>query len=741
MKKKSLYVLLSVCLFFLLGIIAVRCSQPDQKLETAANDFVGDQACISCHKKEHDEWRSSDHFRAMEVAHDTTVLGDFNNATHTADGITTKFFKRDGKFFINTQGEDGNYRDYEIKYTFGYYPLQQYLIEFDRGRMQVTRQSWDSREKKWFHQYAGQIITPKDWLHWTGNAQNWNTMCGECHTTNYQKNYDFETDSYNTTYSQITVSCETCHGPAKLHIDYINGDDYKDNKKTAGSFLLMARNSTQAKEMLSCFPCHSRKGNISANVLNSPEILDNYIPEIPSTDYYHADGQVNDEDFTYASYLQSVMYHRNVKCTNCHNAHTGKLIIAGNGVCNQCHSKDKYDTEAHTFHAMGTAASECKNCHMPSKYYMGNDLRHDHIFRAPRPDLSVKNGTPNACNDCHKDKSAQWAADAVVRWYGANRPYHFAEDLAPGSKMDANAQAHLIRILADTATPSIIKATAVHYMGNINDNNSLQAIMAQLNHADAQVRYRALIALTNFPPLQWQAAVVPMLEDKVRAVRIAAANLLLTTNEPQNLSQFGEPYTKAAGELNDYMLHQTDFASGNVMAADYFLKLRNYDRAETFYLRGLQKDSAMNYARLNLSTMYNIMGRNQDALKVLQDAVKSDPDNDRIFFNLALLYNELNDPVNVEKNLKKAISLKTKNPRVYYNYGVLLQQKQQPREAEKQYLNGLKIAPADADILYALCVLYLQENQPAKAIPHAQSLKQHYPADQRYTPLYQQLGL
>ena len=737
---KIIYVIAGVCLFVLAGIFAVRCTQPEKKNTTTANEFVGDQACISCHKKEHEEWKLSDHFKAMEIANDSTVLGNFNNVVYTADGITSKFFKKGGKFFINTQGEDGLYHDYEIKYTFGYFPLQQYLIEFDRGRMQVTRQSWNSRDKKWFHQYAGQKIAANDWLHWTGNAQNWNTMCGECHTTNYQKNYNFETDSYNTTFSQITVSCETCHGPAKKHIDYIN-NDYKDGDTTSGSFLLMAKNSTQSQEIQSCFPCHARKSNISANQFNTNEILDDYIPEIPTTEYYHADGQVNDEDYTYASFLQSVMYKHNVKCSNCHNPHTGKLIIAGNGVCNQCHTKKNYDSPEHTFHAVGTDGAQCKSCHMPSKNYMGNDLRHDHIFRAPRPDLSAKYGTPNACNDCHKDKTAQWAANAVVKWYGANRLYHFAEDLIPGSKMDAQAQAHLIKLLSDTATPSIIQATAVHYIGNINDNNSLQTILKQLSHANAQVRYRAVTALSGFPPLQWQASVVPMLEDKVRAVRIAAANLLLTSNDPQNLGQFGEPYVKAASELNDHILYQTDFAAGNVMAADYFLKLRNYDKAETFYLRGLQKDTAMNYARLNLSTLYNIKGKNTEALKILQDASKTDPKNERIYFNLALLYNEMNEPENVEKNLKKAIELKTTNPRVFYNYGVLLQQKQLPREAEKQYLNGLKIAPTDADINYALCVLYMQENQPAKAFPYAQTLKKYYPGDQRFLQLFQQLGL
>ncbi len=738
------YVILSVSLFVIAGLISVRCTQPDKEKEVSVsnNEYVGDQACISCHAKEHGEWGISDHFKAMQVANDSTVLGDFNNSSYTADGITSRFFKKDGKFYINTQGEDGKNHDYEIKYTFGYYPLQQYLVAFDKGRMQVTRQSWDSRLNKWFHQYAGQKIAAGDWLHWTGNAQNWNTMCAECHSTNLQKNYDFETDSYKTTFSNLTVSCESCHGPAKAHIDFVSSKDYDPkDKNNNGSFMLLARYSSQQAEIQTCFPCHARKGNISAHMIQSGEIMDNFIPEIPSTEYYHADGQVDDEDYTYASFLQSEMYKHGVKCSNCHNPHSGKLLIAGNGVCGQCHQKEKYDVPSHTFHAVNTEGAECKNCHMPSKYYMGNDLRHDHIFRVPRPDLSVKNGTPNACNDCHKDKTADWAAKAVVQWYGPERKYHFAEDLVPGSRMDGQAQAHLIKLIKDSATPAIIQATAVHYMAGINNDASLQVLLNELDHKDAQVRYRAVTGLVGFDPNKWRGSVIPLLGDKVRAVKVAAANALITVDGAQMQQDYGPAYSKASAELNDYIMYQTDFASGNVMAADYFMKLRNYEKAESFYLRGLQKDTAMNYARLNLATMYNMMARNNDALRVLQDALKTDAKNDRIYFNMALLYNEMGDLQQTKKCLEQAITLKSANPRVYYNYGVLLQQQGQHDEAAKRYKQALALAPADADINFALCVLYLQQNKPQLATPYAQTLRKYYPADNRFMQLYQQLGL
>lgn len=743
MISKKYLIILIITLFTVAGVFFAGsgCNEADNFNLSQENRYAGDESCKSCHTKEHAEWKISDHFKAMEPAVDSSVLGDFNNAVFEADGIISKFFKRDGKFFINTQSETGEYKDYEIKYTFGHYPLQQYLIEFPGGRMQVTRQSWDSHEGKWFHQYAGQKIPAGDWLHWTGNAQNWNTMCAECHSTNLVKNYDVEKDTYHTTYDLVTVSCESCHGKAQHHIDYMNSEAYQKGKRKEGSFIeTLAAHSTQAMEINTCFPCHARKGNISADKIASDELLDNYIPEIPVTDLYYADGQALDEVYKYASFIQSKMYKHGVKCSSCHNPHSGKLIFTGNKVCNQCHAESTYDTPAHTFHAVNTTASECVSCHMPTETYMGNDIRHDHVFRAPRPDLSVKYAVPNACNDCHLDQSAQWAADAVAKWYGPDRAYHFAEDLILGSRNDAASEQHLTKIIQDSSTPHNIVAAAVHYMSVINSSSALQMILYQLKHADAQVRYRALRALANYSQNAWMQEVLPLLNDKVRAVRIAAADLLLN-NKQSVPEETMEAYNRAQTELRSYILYQTDFATGNAMAGDYFLKLNDYPSAEKFYNRGLQKDNSMNYARLNLSTMYNVMGRNQDALKVLNEALKYDDKNDRIYFNLALLNNEMNDTQAAENNLSKAVSLNSTNPRVYYNYGILLQQKGNVRSAETQYLKGLQIAPADTDINYALAVLYLQNGQRDKAKAPAQVLKRVAGNSPDYMPLFQELGI
>ena len=378
---------------------------------------------------------------------------------------------------------------------------------------------------------------------------------------------------------------------------------------------------------------------------------------------------------------------------------------------------------------------------MPSKLYMGNDLRYDHIFRAPRPDLSVKYGTPNACNNCHKNKPPQWAADAIVKWYGPSRKYHFAEDLIPGSKVDQHSEAHLIKLLGDTSVPNIIKATSTYYLGSILSQNSLQALLKSLSNYDAQTRYRALRSLSNFPPPNWLDAAGLLLSDKVRAVRIAAADLFTTIPLQEIPAQYSTAFSAARNELQNYLHYQADFSVGNLMIADHYLQQKDYYNAEKFYLRGLKKDSTMNYARLNLSTTYNLLGKNNEALKVLEDAAKIDPENDRVYYNLALLNDEMNNKAAAEKHFARAVELKSNNPRLYYNYGLLLNQNKKNKEAEAILLKGIAIAPSSPELYYALSFVYLQTDNTAKARETGMKLKQLDPNNPEYLQLFKNLGI
>src|SRR4029453_6282251 len=280
--------------------------------------YVGRQACIDCHREQHGAWTGSHHDLAMDVATDASVLGDFNDARLEHYGVTSRMFKRDGKFFINTEGPDGKLADFEIKYVFGVAPLQQYMVEFDRpadmpagevGRLQVLRVSWDTKAKKWFHLDPPDVhekLDPSDDLHWTGIAQRWNNMCADCHSTNLRKNFDMATLTYHTTWSEIDVSCEACHGPASLHVQLAKAPSpFWDRKRGYALAHLKAEGTSLAAsqgQIQACAPCHSRRRVVSGGYTAGCNYHDYFTNELLTSTSYHADGQIPERVYKFGPF-------------------------------------------------------------------------------------------------------------------------------------------------------------------------------------------------------------------------------------------------------------------------------------------------------------------------------------------------------------------------------------------------------------------------------------------------------
>lgn len=737
-KKSGLIIFLSltfVIYTILFFVESCKNTQTDTSfISKGSNEFIGPEACSSCHYAEYLDWVVSDHFKSMLEANDTTVSGDFNNTVFTSDGVTSRFFKRGDDYFINTEGPDGINHDYQVKYTFGYYPLQQYLVEFPSGRMQVPRVTWDVEGRKWFHQYPGEKIKSNDWLHWTNAAQNWNSMCAICHSTNLKKNYIAETDSFHTTWSVINVSCESCHGPGKNHVDYINSEAYKSGDTTFGSFIAMLKTDTNFIQLNTCAVCHARRTEIKQDFIHSDNLLDNLIPQIPTTESYFADGQIKDENYEYGSFTQSLMFHRGIKCSSCHNAHSGKIIKTGNALCLDCHNST-YNESTHTFHQPKSPGSACINCHMPSKYYMGVDLRRDHSLRIPRPDLSVQYDVPNACNQCHTDKSTKWASDAVIKWFGEERKYHFSEDLIPGSKADANSTAHLQKLINDDSIPFIIRATAIYYL-SLTSSPSIDLFKKNMFDEDPIIRYHAIGAIGSFSPQIWAGEAAVLLNDPVRAVRINTANIFSTVSNEVFDRSSNKQYIKANDELLGYMNYQSDFINGNVMLGDYYYKTADYLKAEKYYLRSIEMDSLANYSRINLSTIYNAQKRNDKALAILEKAAEVDPSNARIFYLLALLHYEMGNTTKSENNFIRAIDLNYPVEGVYYNYALFLMQKTDYINAEKILKQGLNLNHDSESLNYCISLVYIKSDRKNLAIPYVKKLKTINPDDPNYAQIY-----
>ncbi len=522
------------------------------QVAVAAPRYVGGARCASCHAREHAAWNGSDHDLAMQVASEKSVLGDFANARFAYAGTTSTFSRRDGKFFVNTDGPDGKLADYEIKYAFGVRPLQQYLIEMPGGRMQALSIAWDARAKaqggqRWFHLYPGQDIKAGDPLHWTGVQQNWNFQCAECHSTNLRKNFDAKTGIFQSTWSELNVSCEACHGPGSDHVAW--ADKEGDWKALAGKGLAVALDERRgiawtavagtgnakrsaprqaAREIDTCARCHARASRLSDDYVHGRPPQDTHRLALLDDNLYWNDGQMRDEVYNWGSFVQSRMYAHGVTCSDCHEPHSLQLRAPGNGVCAQCHLPAKFDGPQHTHHAEGTSGAACAACHMPTTTYMGVDPRHDHSLRIPRPDVAAKLGAPNACNNCHAKETPQWAAAAIAKWTGkAPTSYqNFAAALRAGSLAAPGARGGLLTLIEDKAQPALVRASAIQRLGPLLTPVLVDIIARELNDPDSLVRLAAVEALESSEPPTRQRYLARMLGDPVRAVRIAAARAL-----------------------------------------------------------------------------------------------------------------------------------------------------------------------------------------------------------------------
>lgn len=708
--------------------------------------YVDNQQCLGCHQDQGRQWQQSHHSLAMATPTAQTVRGDFNNTLFKHQGVTTRFFKRGDKFIVHTDGPDGQLADFEVSYTFGVAPLQQYLIALPGGRLQPLQIAWDSERRRWFHLLPDEKAPPGDVLHWTGRYQTGNTMCIGCHTTGFEKRYDAGADTFASRWGEPNVSCQSCHGPGQRHVQWAQqrqqGQAAPDLAGERYGLPVNLSKMGGAQQVEACAPCHSRRSELTASYMPGQPRLDHFLPSLLTQRLYHADGQQLDEVYVDGSFRQSKMYQKGVGCLNCHDAHTGKIKLAGNAVCLQCHAPQanpalpafasaagNFDAPTHHFHQRGSAGSSCVNCHMPAKTFMQVQPRPDHSLRVPRPDLSVKIGTPNACTTCHADKPAQWAADQVARWYGPKRRQdaHYGEVFAAARARQPQANEALAKLAVDAAQPAIVRASALAELRGDGSAGIAERIQATRD-ADAQVRAAAADSFDAVPAAQRVYALGPLLSDPVRAVRIAAARGLSSVPQAQIAAQ--RPAFDAA--LAEYIATQNlslDMPGAQLNLAVVYQNTGRPDVAERHYLEALKIDPDFTPARANLAQLYNSTARNADAERVLTEGLKRMPAIGELQYSLGLVLAEEKRIDEAAAALARAARLMPERARVHYNLGLALQQLGRRQPAEAALLQAQKLDPRDPATCYALAVFYAQGRQYAQALPWAEKVLALDPAN------------
>jgi len=692
--------------------------------------YAGAAACAPCHERETTLWRGSHHDHAMEAPTPQTVRGDFSGTTFTKDGVTTTFLRRGTQYVVRTDGPDGELHDYLVKYTFGWDPLQQYLLELPGGRMQALSVAWDARPaadggQRWFHLYPDERIDHADVLHWTGPAQNWNHMCAECHSTNLVKGYDAATETFTTTWSDVNVACEACHGPGAAHVRWAEerkagkgGDDsrrgfaFRLHDDSGGAWTLAdgasiahrTKPPSSDAQIETCGRCHSRRAQLWSELAPGEPLAQTHRVALLEEGLYEADGQIRDEVYEYGSFVQSRMHAAGVRCSDCHDPHSLALRAPGNAVCTQCHLASTYDVASHHHHAAGSKAAQCASCHMPERFYMVVDGRHDHGFRVPRPDLSVALGTPNACNDCHAKETARWASDALDRWYGEDRKRRtsFADALHAGRTGSPDARAKLLRVTRDASVPAIARASAVEMLAAHGGPDTLGALREALRDPHPLVRRAAVVAVAATEPDDRVALAAPLLADPIRTVRLEALGTLLDVPATALGAAQRAERERVIAEYRAVQALNADRADGQVNLGALEARLGNDAAARAAFAAAIRLQPVYAPAYANLAELERRAGDERAAETALRRGLAAAPDVAELHHALGLSLVRQKRGRDALPALERAATLAPRDGRYAYVYAVALHDLGEPRRATQVLEEALQRHPESVEILSAL---------------------------------------
>lgn len=683
---------------------------PDEKEVFA--QYAGSESCQKCHADEYAKWKASNHGLAERLPDpklDDPAFVPPRSFKHGSQ--TTETRKNGSDYELIALGFGDKITPYRAERVIGHDPLRQFLVDGGNGRFQAMEACLDPKKNEWFNVYGDEDRKPGEWGHWTGRGMVWNQMCATCHNTRLRKNYDAATDSYHTTMAEMSVSCESCHGPMKSHNEWQHANPGVKGDPTLAKW-------SRDQQVENCAGCHARRGEITGDFVPGESFWDHYHLTITDqSDTFYPDGQIRDENYEFSSFFSSRMYHAGVRCMDCHDMHSMQTILPGNQLCMRCHTPGGFPNappimpEAHSFHQAESTGNQCVNCHMPQTVYMQRDPRHDHGFTIPDPLLTKQFNVPNACNKCHTDKDTEWALEATQKWWGdkMNRKTRTRATLiAKAREGDVTARDGLVELLGSDEIPHW-KASATLLLDRWIDQPAVQAaVTAQLEHPHPIVRQSAIRTLE--PMLRdgsIRATIEPLLNDPVRGVRVSAGWAL---RESLHLDS-------AAGQDLQHMLNwNADQPSGRMQLAQFEFARDNITAAISHMETAIRWDPNSPPFHHDLAMMYSASGQTPLAIAKLRDAIKLAPRHAEYHYELGLALSETGDLPAVIAALKEAVRLEPMLSRAWYNLGLAKNGTGDTAGAIEALQRGELANPSDPGIPYARATILAQLGRKQEAI-------------------------
>jgi predicted CXXCH cytochrome family protein len=675
----------------------------------------------------------------MQLPSPDRVRGNFDGAALSRQGVDSRFEQRGDEFVVTTDGPDGEPAEFPVRYTFGAEPLQQYLLELPDGKIQALSLAWDTRSQeaggqRWFHVYGDDPIDHTDVLHWARPSQNWETMCADCHSTALTKRYDVDSDRFDTSYAEVNVACEACHGPGSRHVAWARSptedpsmglplllDERADitwvmDPETGNSRRSAPRSSL--REINTCAACHSRRSRIGEQTWSGGEFLDVYQPALIAPPLYHADGQVLDEVYVYGSFLQSRMYQQGVTCSDCHEPHSLQLRADGSQVCMQCHAAERYSTAEHHLHPENSVGSSCIECHMPPSTFMQVDVRHDHSFRIPRPSLGVEFGTPVSCLNCHADQDAAWAAEVLEEGLRAApaEPVHWTRRLAATESLPLEARNLRLGLAADALVPNIVRASAMARLDLSSDALGATVVGDRLQSRDPLLRLGAARALQTASPAARVQFGPGILEDPVRAVRLAGVMVLAPLGPEALPPEAQQAFNQVVDEYIAAQLVNAERAESHVNIGNLQRHLGRPGDAIAAYTTAIKLNDRFIPAYVNLADLYRAQQEELVGESILRAGLEAVPGQAALHHALGLSLVRQGRTEEAYRELRIAAEAEDAVPRFALALALIMDA-QGEKDAALSYLeSSLQRFQGEPTLVMALANLYERAGQPERAV-------------------------
>ena len=655
------------------------------------NGYVGSNSCRSCHAKFYQLWSTSHHGLAMQL-----YSPEFVRASQLVDSPTIRIGDTsyraeitDRGGWIVEQGKSGDEHRYAIEQALGGKNVYYFLTSLERGHLQVLPLAFDTRTKTWMDATLSMTmhenVPHEQPVTWRDRTLTFNTSCYGCHVSQIETNYDPANDSYHTTWREPGINCETCHGPAGKHVRLYQAAE-KSGQSPDELGLISFKSLKPEQRSDACASCHAKISEISSAFHVGDKFFDNFsLVTYESPDFY-PDGRDLGENYTFTSWMMSPCTKTGkLNCVSCHTSSGRYRFAKGdpNKACLPCHEELVNNAPAHTHHKADSAGNSCVSCHMPMTEY-ARMRRSDHSMRPPTPATTIKYKSPNACNDCHRDKDAHWADTLVRQWYP--RDYQ-APVLAQAALIDAARKRDwsklpaMLTYIQDPNHNTVVAASLIRLLGPCRDSRKFAAVQTALKDPSPLVRANAVDILAEHLDMPTAQALVPYTKDESRLVRLRAAAAL--SQVPPNALDVA---TRAAIEP----------------ATQEYIASLSY-RQDNFA------------QHLNLGNFHGNRGELQEAVGEYEKAATLRPDFAPPLVNAAVVYSQLGDMPKAEGALRRAIAADPKEAAAHFNLGLLLAETGHHDEAEKELHTAVQLDGSSAAAVYDLAVLVANKN-PTEAL-------------------------